>query len=169
MVEMPKKKVASLDDIILAAKGVRKLGGIVNSTDDWPDSLYEDLKQEANDLYEMISERLGCDPSLQAEEFNVLYQLQRATVPICKYRLDYFDKFLNALDAVAAWCHRQWSNQEKDERWSEAKPPSEWAKQFRTTVKTLNRHADAGKLVIDRITTKSWRIRLDTLERYTGK
>ena len=52
--------------------------------------------------------------------------------------------------------------------WSEAKSPAEWRKILRLSETTMRRHRAKGDLVVDPITTKSWRIRIDSLERYTG-
>ena len=55
-----------------------------------------------------------------------------------------------------------------DPDWSEAKSPTAWAKKLGMSLTTLHRHIKAKKLIVDKITTKLWRIRLDLLERYLG-
>ncbi len=44
-------------------------------------------------------------------------------------------------------------------KWSEAKSPTEWSKELGISATTLRRHVTEGKLVVDKISTKLWRIR----------
>jgi hypothetical protein len=57
---------------------------------------------------------------------------------------------------------------ESGSQWSEAKSPSEWEKILKMGKTTLKNHVKDGKLIVDKITSKSWRIRKDTLARYLG-
>ena len=68
----------------------------------------------------------------------------------------------SGLDALA------YSRTTDNWEWSEALPPSEWRKKLSCSQSTLTRYVENGTLVIDKIGTKLWRIRLDTLEKLTG-
>ena len=53
--------------------------------------------------------------------------------------------------------------------WSEVKSPSDWCKELgRISLTTLKRHVHAKRLVVRKLTTKSWCIRLDTLRAFQG-
>ena len=60
------------------------------------------------------------------------------------------------------------ANEPGDFKWSEAKPPSEWRKKLKMSQTTLKRRVDDGTLIVDKITTRSWRIRRDTLDKFMG-
>ena len=47
--------------------------------------------------------------------------------------------------------------------WSEIRPPKVWARAFGYTTKTLRRWSDGGRIKIDRISTRAWRIALADL------
>ena len=53
--------------------------------------------------------------------------------------------------------------------WSEAKTPDVWRSELKLAETTMRNHIKQGMLVVDKISTKLWRFRLDTLERYLGK
>lgn len=55
-----------------------------------------------------------------------------------------------------------------EDEWSAPMSPSAWAKELKVSLSTLKRHEVAGRLVIDKRTTKSWSIRRDTLRKYLG-
>lgn len=50
--------------------------------------------------------------------------------------------------------------------WSDAKPPAVWRKELGISETTLRRHVAVGRLVVDKLTSKRWRIRNDSLRRY---
>jgi len=52
--------------------------------------------------------------------------------------------------------------------WSEAKSPSEWCKELRVSLTTLKRHVNQGKLIVRKLTSRSWSVRIDTLRSYVG-
>lgn len=58
---------------------------------------------------------------------------------------------------------------EPEHKWSDAKPPAVWCKNLNIAATTFRQHIKKGKLIVDKISTKSVRIRLDSLERYLGK
>jgi hypothetical protein len=77
---------------------------------------------------------------------------------------------LNQLEKWALGQSKDGSDDESapaaDHCWSEAKSPTEWRKELGISETTWRRHTKDGTLVIDRITTKRVRIRLDCLARY---
>ncbi len=73
-------------------------------------------------------------------------------------------------DSLFKW----WEEQESGDTnaaniWSEAKPPADWRKDLKLSATTMRNHINQSKLVVDKISTKLWRIRLDTLQKYSGK
>lgn len=53
-------------------------------------------------------------------------------------------------------------------QWSEAKSPAEWCKLLGISLTTLKRRVRDGILVVEKITTKSWRISRDSLDKFNG-
>jgi hypothetical protein len=78
-------------------------------------------------------------------------------------------KLLKRMEAARAELIDVQANLPGEPSWSAAKAPADWCKQLQISATTLKRHARENKLVVDRISSKLWRIRLDTLQRYTGK
>lgn len=73
-------------------------------------------------------------------------------------------------DSLFKW----WEEQETGDPnaaniWSVAKPPADWRKELSLSETTMRNHIKQGKLFVDKISAKLWRIRLDTLQRYLGK
>lgn len=61
------------------------------------------------------------------------------------------------------------SKSELSAEWTEALTPSEWVKLLDMGLTTIKGHIKAGKLVVDKISTKKWRFRKDTIQRFTGQ
>ena len=55
------------------------------------------------------------------------------------------------------------------EVWGEPRAPAEWRKLFKVSDRTLQRWVASGKLTVDKVTPKLWRIRRDCLERFAGR
>ena len=55
-----------------------------------------------------------------------------------------------------------------EQEWSKAKSPADWCRELEVSLTTIKRHAEAGRLVVRKHTTKSWSIRLDSLRTYVG-
>jgi len=82
--------------------------------------------------------------------------------------------YLNAEGAAALAWYRLQTSESKEQtelpaKWSKAKSPAIWRKELGIAQTTLSRHVTEGKLVVDKISRKLWRIRLDTLRRYIGE
>jgi len=58
--------------------------------------------------------------------------------------------------------------QTEDMGWSEAKAPSDWYKELGIAASTARRHKKEGRLIVDIVSTKLWRVRKDSLRRYKG-
>jgi hypothetical protein len=55
-----------------------------------------------------------------------------------------------------------------ENQWSDPQSPSDWARQFNTTTRTLHRWAKEGKIHVRTITTKSICICIDDVKRLTA-
>jgi hypothetical protein len=73
-----------------------------------------------------------------------------------------FDSLCNALVAALEEL-RKYSlllvDLPRTQEWTRSRPPSEWATIFDFSLDTLHRRVDAGEIVADKLTTKSWKVR----------
>ena len=77
---------------------------------------------------------------------------------------------VESLRELLDWCKGRLAEDDKnaDPMWSDARKPTDWREKLHMSPTAMKNHIDAGRLVIDKITTKLWRIRLDTLRKFTG-
>ena len=116
------------------------------------------LLERYNELTRQAADGDGMDLELHALRSALarLGDLMRKGAPPVAARAGIAETLRKAATAIGG-------EAQKSDDWSEARSPSEWAKALAMSLPTLKRRVKDGKIRVQKITTKSWRVHKDDL------